>query len=105
MEMTDRPDISVRTQIPAERRRLSVFEQVNLNVFWIANNFHWQALLAVVIPSMVATFLDPGHKAINLAIVVNAGTLVAFVVNPLVGAISESRYLVGAASAFSCDYT
>jgi len=49
--------------------------------------------------------MDPGHKAINLAIVVNAGTLVAFVVNPLVGAISESRYLVGAASAFSCDYT
>ena len=89
MEMTDRPDISVRTQVPAERRRLSVFDQVNLNVFWIANNFHWQALLAVVIPSMVATFLDPGHKAINLAIVVNVGTLVAFVVNPLVGAISD----------------
>ncbi len=89
MEMTDRPDISVRTQIPAERRRLSVFEQVNLNVFWIANNFHWQALLAVVIPSMVATFLDPTHKDINLALVVSAGTLVAFVVNPLVGAFSD----------------
>jgi len=89
MEMTDRPDISVRTQIPAEQRRLSVFDQVNLNVFWIANNFHWQALLAVVIPSMVATFLDPSHKDINLAIVVNVGTLVAFVVNPLVGAISD----------------
>jgi len=89
MEMTDRPDISVRTQIPAERRRLSIFDQVNLNVFWIANNFHWQALLSIVIPSMVATLLDPSHKDINLAIVVNAGTLVAVVVNPLIGAISD----------------
>jgi len=89
MEMTDRPDISVSTQVPAERRRLSIFDQVNLNVFWIANNFHWQALLAVVIPSMVATFLDSSHKDINLALVVNAGTLVAFVVNPLVGAFSD----------------
>ncbi len=89
MEMTDRPDISVGTRIPAEQRRLSIFDHVNLNVFWIANQFHWQALLAVVIPSMVATFLDPTHKDINLALVVNAGTLVAFVVNPLVGAISD----------------
>ncbi len=89
MEMTDRPEISVGTQIPAEQRRLSIFDQVNLNIFWIANQFHWQALLAVVIPSMVATLLDPSHKDINLAIVVNAGTLVAFVVNPLVGAISD----------------
>ncbi len=89
MEMTNRPDINVSTQIPAEKRRLSVFDQVNLNAFWIANNFHWQSLLAVVIPSMVATFLDPSHKDINLALVVNVGTLVAFVVNPLVGAISD----------------
>ncbi len=89
MEMTDRPDISVSTKVPAERQRLSVFDSINLNVFWIANQFHWQALLAVVIPSMVATFLDPTHKDINLALVVNAGTLVAFVVNPLVGAISD----------------
>ena len=28
-------------------KRVSVFEQVNLNVFWIANNFHWQSLLAL----------------------------------------------------------
>lgn len=89
MEMTDRPDISVGTSIPEEQRRLPIFELINLNVFWIANQFHWQALQAVVIPSMVAHFLDPNHKDINLAIVVIAGTLVAFVVNPLVGAISD----------------
>ncbi len=61
----------------AKERRVSIFEQMNLNVFWIANNFHWQALLAIVIPSMVAKFLDPAQKDINLALVVIWGTLVA----------------------------
>src|ERR1051326_2648096 len=90
MEITDptdsiSADASSNTTLPP----LTLFDQVNLNAFWIANQFHWQALLAVVIPSMVAHFLDPHYKAINLSIVVTLGTLVAFVVNPLVGAISD----------------
>src|SRR5579883_2015714 len=70
-------------------RRVSIFEQININVFWIANNFHWQALLAIVIPSMVVKFLGEANKDINLAMVVAWGTVVAVVVNPLVGAISD----------------
>ncbi len=38
---------------------------------------------------MVAKFLDPAQKDINLALVVIWGTLVAVAVNPLVGAISD----------------
>jgi MFS family permease len=71
------------------QRRVSLFDQINLNVFWISNNFHWQALLAIVIPSMVVKFLGNANKDINLTLVVVWGTLVAFVVNPLVGAISD----------------
>jgi MFS family permease len=70
-------------------RHVSFFEQININVFWIANNFHWQALLAIVLPSMVVKFLGSADKDINLAMVVIWGTLVAVVVNPLVGAISD----------------
>src|SRR5437879_228183 len=90
MEIIDNPGgVEVIPPSTAAARRVSVFEQVNLNVFWIANNFHWQSLLAIVIPSMVAKFLDPAQKDINLALVVIWGTLVAVVVNPLVGAISD----------------
>src|SRR5713226_5770298 len=91
MEVSENPGpgIAVSTPGATTQRRVSVFEQINLNVFWIANNFHWQALLAIVIPSMVAKFLDPAQKDINLALVVIWGTLVAVVVNPLVGAISD----------------
>src|SRR5438876_11065863 len=90
MEIIDNPGgVEVIPPGTAAAKRVSVFEQVNLNVFWIANTFRWQALLAIVIPSMVVKFLDPAQKDINLALVVIWGTLVAVAVNPLVGAISD----------------
>jgi MFS family permease len=90
MEIIDNPgEFAVSPPGVAKERRVSVFEQINLNVFWLANNFHWQALLAIIVPSMVVKFLDPNLKDINLALVVVWGTLVAVVVNPLVGAISD----------------
>src|SRR5438132_482919 len=90
MEISDKPGgVEVSSASVATKRHVSIFEQININVFWIANNFHWQALLAIVIPSMVVKFLDPAQKDINLALVVIWGTLVAVAVNPLVGAISD----------------
>ncbi len=90
MEITDDPGgITADSSNTTKLRPLSLFDQVNLNLFWLANQFHWQALLAVVIPSMVAKFLDPANKSINLALVVTWGTLVAFIVNPLVGSASD----------------
>ncbi len=73
----------------SSNKRVSLFEQININVFWVANNFHWQALLAIVIPSMVVKYLGDANKDINLTLVVIWGTLVAVGVNPLVGAISD----------------
>src|SRR5437762_4038744 len=91
MKVTDNPGgvAAASPSSTATLRGVSIFEQININVFWIANNFHWQALLAIVIPSMVVKFLDPAQKDINLALVVIWGTLVAVAVNPLVGAISD----------------
>src|SRR6266581_656485 len=90
MDVTDNPGgLAVSPPSATAQRRVPLFEQININVFWIANNFHWQALLAIVIPSMVVKFLDPAQKDINLALVVIWGTLVAVVVNPVVGAISD----------------
>src|SRR5438552_6447970 len=90
MEIIDNPGgVEISSVSVARERHVSIFEQININVFWIANNFHWNALLAVAIPSMVAKLLDPAQKDINLTLVVTWGTLVAVVVNPLVGAISD----------------
>lgn len=91
MEVSDTPEGigAIAPALDAKQQKLPFFDLFNINVFWLANNFHWQALLAVIIPSMVAHFLDPANKSINLAIVVSAGTFVAVVVNPLVGAASD----------------
>src|SRR5260221_9824658 len=88
MATIDNPGgLAVSSPAAAKQRRVSLFDQININVFWIANNFHWQALLAIVIPSMVAKFLGDAHKDINLTLVVAWGTLVAVVVYPLFCAI------------------
>lgn len=90
MKITDKPEeFAASPSSAAAQRRVSLFDQININVFWIANQFHWQALLAIVIPSMVVKFLGEANKDINLPLVVIWGTLVAVVVNPLVGAISD----------------
>ncbi len=91
MEVTDNPGgvAAISPPSAAAPRRVTLFEQININVFWIANNFHWQALLAIVIPSMVAKFFGDADKDINLALVVVWGTLAAVVVNPLIGAVSD----------------
>jgi Na+/melibiose symporter-like transporter len=91
MEVTDNPGgVAAASHSSATMPwRVSLFDQININVFWIANNFHWQALLAIVIPSMVAKYLGDANKDINLTLVVIWGTLIAVIVNPLVGAISD----------------
>jgi MFS family permease len=71
--------------------RISTWQQVALNLFWFANNFHWQALLSVILPSEVGRFLgeSSAQEAANYPKVVVAGTAIAIVVNPLTGAISD----------------
>src|SRR5258708_1377215 len=82
-------EVATRPNSVAPTRRVSIFGQMNINAFWIANNFHWQALLAIVIPSMVVKFFGDANKDIDLAMVVVWGTIVAVIVNPLVGALSD----------------
>src|SRR5260370_32296846 len=91
MEVTDNPGgvAAISPPSAAVQRRVTLFEQININVFWFANNFHWQALLAIVIPSMVVKFLGAANKDITLAMLVVCGTLAPVAVNPLVGAVSD----------------
>lgn len=69
------------------RRRVSHLEMLWMNIFWFANNVHWGALLAVVIPSQVAKFST--NKALGLPAVTVAGTIIAVLVHPLAGALSD----------------
>ncbi|GCE11899.1 MFS transporter [Tengunoibacter tsumagoiensis] len=88
MEISEAPGVaSPPTSQPLQP--VSIWRQINLNVFWMANQFHWQALSSIVLPSMVAKLLDPQQQNINLALVIAWGTLAAVFVNPLAGALSD----------------
>ncbi len=75
--------------IPAPSRRLSVGEQFVLSLHWFGLNFHWGALLAVVIPVEVLRFVPDEYKGRALALVFALGALVALVTMPLAGALSD----------------
>jgi MFS family permease len=78
-------------QLVAEKAspRISTARQIAINLFWFANNFHWIALLNVVIPAQVAVYFGRANQAANVPLVVVVGTLAAFVVNPLTGSLSD----------------
>jgi MFS family permease len=69
--------------------RVSQAEQIRINIFWFANNFHWIALISVVIPAQVAVYFGSANKSANLPLVLVGGTLAAFLVNPLTGSLSD----------------
>jgi len=82
--------------VAAPTGRASLGKQLAINLFWFANNLHWQAILAIVIPAVVATQLPERDKGLNLALVTAPGILVAFFVNPLTGALSDyARFKLG----------
>jgi MFS family permease len=89
MDTTDRPEALPTSGSEHTLAPVSFFRQVNINIFWFANEFQWNALLSIVIPSMVAKLLDPAQKEINLPLVIIWGTLTAVLVNPLAGALSD----------------
>jgi MFS family permease len=68
-------------------RKVSTKEHFWMNLFWFANNVHWVSLMSIVIPSQVAKFL--GNKERNLPMVFVWGTIVAVLVHPYAGALSD----------------
>lgn len=90
------PSPAPQVAASASLARVSLGRQIAINIFWFANNVHWNALLSVVLPTAVATLLPFADKDLNLALVLAPGTLVAFVVNPLTGALSDyARFRLG----------
>ncbi len=69
--------------------RVSTWHQICINIFWFANNFLWTALLFIVLPSQIEKLLGEERKELHTLIVLSGGTFLAFLVNPLAGALSD----------------
>ncbi|HEX3466467.1 MAG TPA: MFS transporter [Candidatus Elarobacter sp.] len=68
--------------------RLSLRAQLTISAPWLAYNTQWGALLPIVLPAQIAA-LAPANKELVLGGVMDAGALVALVVTPLAGALSD----------------
>jgi MFS family permease len=77
-------------------RRLTPQDFFSLSLYWFGLNFHWGALLAVIIPSEVLRFVPDAEKGRALSLVFAGGAIIALIVQPIAGATSDrSRFAFG----------
>lgn len=74
-------------------RGLSLPDLAWLSLFWFATNFHWGALLAVVLPVEILRFVPEAQKGTSLGLLLAGGALIALVVTPIAGALSDRSTL------------
>jgi MFS family permease len=94
---------------PAIPRR-SFWGLLSISIFWLALNFHWAAIIVIILPSQVEALLAHSYlqshafnqsalntfinnnKAVALALVSTPGLLVALFSNPLFGMLSDRTF-------------
>ena len=70
MDITVNPGVVVGPSSTTMEQYVSLFEQINMTVFWIASNFLGGSLTTIIISSMVAKYFGDANKDINLAQVI-----------------------------------
>ncbi len=70
-------------------KRLSPTEHLYLSSYWFSLNFHWGAMLTVVLPIEVLARSPEATKALYLGLVAALGSLAGMVIQPVAGAFSD----------------
>ena len=77
-----------RKPSPYGDRPLTVAEHLTIAAYWFATNFHWGALLLILLPRDIR-ILAPDNKATILGLVTGLGAIPALVVPLIAGALSD----------------
>jgi len=73
----------------SELEHLSLARQLFLSCYWFAYNVQWGALLAIVLPSQIASVVGERHKELYNGLIPPAGALISLLLTPLAGALSD----------------
>jgi MFS family permease len=73
---------------PYGNRALTLWEHIVISGFWFASNFHWGALLLILLPGDMKV-LAGDHKAQMLGLVTGFGAIPALIVPLISGAMSD----------------
>jgi len=75
--------------VPAERPRLSAWQQAALSLYWFATNAHWTAILITLLPLQAELIGGAELKGTTLGQILAIGAFASMVVAPLFGALSD----------------
>lgn len=82
--------------VPEKSRPFTMVDQLYVSCLWFAYNLMWGALLGIIIPAQVQAIVGDAHKEDWTGRINGLGALVALVVTPIAGALSDrSRSPVG----------
>ena len=71
------------------RVRFSARRLLALSAYWLAINYLWQGMGALVLPRLIVGLVAPGERGTALAVLSASGALLAILVQPAAGAFSD----------------
>jgi MFS family permease len=70
-------------------KKLKLPELLALNAYWVGLSFKWNALHPIILPAVLLNFIPDARKNTYLGLLTFVGLLLAMVIQPLSGAISD----------------
>ena len=71
------------------KKSLSLAQVLIINTYWVGLSFMWSALHPIILPAILLNFVRDDKKNTTLGLLTFAGLLVAMVIQPISGAISD----------------
>jgi len=71
-------------------RRVRPFELFHINAYWPGLSFMWNSLHLIILPAILLGFVDDARKNTVLGLLTFVGLIVALVVQPISGALSDA---------------
>ncbi|MGA2873518.1 MAG: MFS transporter [Candidatus Dormibacteria bacterium] len=69
--------------------RFSAARLVALSAYWLAINYLWQGMGALVLPRLIIRTVPEGHRGVAVAVLAGLGAVVAILAQPAAGAFSD----------------
>ena len=60
-----------------------------ISIFWLGISYLWGGVNGVILPSLNSRFVDPNYRGTTLGIITACGMIVAIIVQPVAGALSD----------------
>jgi MFS family permease len=79
---------TTRSQIPT-RQRFGFFDYIWISLFWLGITYLWGGINGVILPHLNQQLVGENYKGTTLGLITALGMLVAIVVQPAAGALSD----------------